>query len=101
MAERTIAPTTYVIICVLMVAATIISISISFIPMAGAWHATIGLLFGLFKATLVALFFMHVLLSTRLTWTVIIVAIFWVGVLFVLTFGDYMTRYWVPHMPPH
>jgi cytochrome c oxidase subunit 4 len=46
------------------------------------------------KAVLVILFFMHVIHSTRLTWVVIISAILWLGVLFVLTFADYLTRGW-------
>ena len=38
---------------------------------------------------------MHVKYSTRLTWVVVIGASLWLGVLFVLTFADYLTRYWV------
>jgi cytochrome c oxidase subunit 4 len=47
------------------------------------------------KAVLVILFFMHALHSSRLTWVVIIGSFIWLGVLFVLTFSDYLTRYWV------
>jgi len=43
---------------------------------------------------LVILFFMHVIHSTRLTWVVIIASFLWLGVLFVLTFADYLTRMW-------
>lgn len=43
---------------------------------------------------LVILFFMHVIHSTRLTWVVVIGAFLWLGVLFVLTFADYLTRMW-------
>jgi hypothetical protein len=32
--------------------------------------------------------------STRLTWVVVIGAFLWLGVLFVLTFADYLTRMW-------
>ena len=37
---------------------------------------------------------MHVIYSTRLTWVVVIASFVWLGVLFVLTFADYLTRYW-------
>jgi cytochrome c oxidase subunit 4 len=60
----------------------------------GALNTPIGLLIACTKATLVILFFMHVLHSTRLTWVVIIAAFLWLGVLFVLTFSDYLTRAW-------
>jgi caa(3)-type oxidase subunit IV len=37
---------------------------------------------------------MHVIQSTRLTWVVILAAVLWLAVLFVLTFADYLTRGW-------
>ncbi len=60
----------------------------------GILNTPIGLAIALTKATLVVLFFMHVLHSTRLTWVVIAAAFLWLGVLFVLTFSDYLTRGW-------
>jgi cytochrome c oxidase subunit 4 len=59
------------------------------------WANTpIALLIATIKAILVILFFMHVIHSTRLTWVVIIGSFLWLGVLFVLTFSDYLTRLW-------
>ena len=46
------------------------------------------------KALLVVLFFMHVRWSSRLTWVVVTGAFLWLGLLFVLTFADYLTRAW-------
>jgi cytochrome c oxidase subunit 4 len=60
----------------------------------GALNTPIGLLIACTKAGLVILYFMHVLHSKRLTWVVIIGAFLWLGVLFVLTFSDYLTRSW-------
>ncbi len=60
----------------------------------GMMNTPIALLIAVIKATLVILFFMHVLHSTRLTWVVLIAAFLWLGVLFVLTFSDYLTRAW-------
>jgi cytochrome c oxidase subunit 4 len=42
----------------------------------------------------VILFFMHVKYSPRLTWAVVIGSVFWLGILLVLTMGDYLTRGW-------
>ena len=59
------------------------------------WANTpVALLIATTKACLVILFFMHVIHSTRLTWVVVIGSFLWLGVLFVLTFADYLTRYW-------
>lgn len=59
------------------------------------WANTpIALLIATTKAVLVILFFMHVIHSSRLTWVVVIGAFLWLGVLFVLTFADYLTRHW-------
>ncbi|HKS21696.1 MAG TPA: cytochrome C oxidase subunit IV family protein [Thermoanaerobaculia bacterium] len=57
-------------------------------------NTPIALLIATAKAVLVILFFMHVIHSTRLTWVVVIGAFLWLGVLFVLTFADYLTRGW-------
>jgi cytochrome c oxidase subunit IV len=59
------------------------------------WANTpIALVIATIKAVLVILYFMHVIHSTRLTWVVVIGAFLWLGVLFVLTFADYLTRLW-------
>src|SRR4029077_12744227 len=60
----------------------------------GALNTPIALVIATTKAVLVILFFMHVIHSTRLTWVVIIASFVWLGVLFVLTFADYLTRAW-------
>jgi len=61
----------------------------------GMWNTPIALIIATIKAVLVILFFMHVIHSTRLTWVVVIGAFLWLGVLFVLTFADYLTRGWL------
>jgi cytochrome c oxidase subunit IV len=102
MAERTIAPATYTVVCALLVLLTITTVAVSFVPMQpGVWHIVVGLTIGLVKASLVVLFFMHALLSDRVTWIVIAISIFWLLLLLVLTFCDYFTRDMVPLMPGH
>ena len=59
------------------------------------WANTpIALAIAAVKASLVILYFMHAVHSTRLTWVVILGSFLWLGVLFVLTFADYLTRAW-------
>ena len=58
------------------------------------WNTPIALGIAVIKATLVILWFMHVIHSPRMTWIVVISSFLWLGVLFVLTFSDYLTRFW-------
>jgi cytochrome c oxidase subunit 4 len=101
MAERVLSPVGYTAICVVLILLTILTVSVSFIPLPGIWHIVIGLLIGTCKATLVVLFFMHALYSSKVTWIVILTAAFWLGILFVLTLSDYFTREMIPHTPGH
>jgi cytochrome c oxidase subunit 4 len=101
MAQRTISARTYVIVCVLLVLLTFLTVGVSFFPLGGPWHIVIGLAIAMCNASFVVLFFMHVLVSPKLTWIVIAVSAFWVGVLFVLTMAGYFTRDLVLWMPGH
>ena len=61
----------------------------------GAFNAPVALLIATIKATLVALFFMHVYrASERLTKLVVISALFFLLLLLGLTMTDYATRLW-------
>ena len=101
MAQRTISPMAYVVVCIILVLLTVITVSISFIPLAGPWHTVFGLIIGLAKASLVVLFFMHALVSDRVTRIVIVISCFWMGLILTLTLCDYFTRNMVPFMPGH
>ena len=102
MAEKTIAVRTYVIVCILLILLTVATAAISFAPLRpSVWHIVLGLIIAACKAALVVLFFMHALISTRLTWTVILVVCFWMGILLVLTLSDYFSRNLIPFMPGH
>ena len=60
----------------------------------GILNTPIALAVAVVKMTLVILFFMHVIHSSRLTWVVVLAAFLWLGVLFMLTFSDYLSRGW-------
>jgi cytochrome c oxidase subunit 4 len=101
MPEHEITVPTYVIVCVVLVVLTVLTVAVSFIPLGGIWHIVVGLTIALCKATLVVLFFMHVLINPRLTWIVVLVTAFWLGILLVLTLTDYFSRGMVPFTPGH
>ena len=58
----------------------------------GVWNTPIAMGIAITKATLVILWFMHVIHSPRMTWIVVILSFLWLAVLFVLMFSDYATR---------
>ena len=87
-----ITPTrTYYSVFAALIALTLLTVGISFLEL-GAWHTTVGVLIGAVKATLVALFFMHLLHSSRASWLAVLAGLFWLGILMVLTLSDYLSR---------
>jgi cytochrome c oxidase subunit 4 len=102
MPEKTIAPMTYLTVCVILVLLTFVTVGVSFMHVPSRWHVFMGLSIGVIKASLVILFFMHVLISPRVTWIFIMVVTFWfVFVFLVLTLDDYLTRGLLPFSPGH
>jgi cytochrome c oxidase subunit 4 len=82
---------TYIAVFVALMVLTAITVVVSQFNL-GLLNTPVALGVATVKATLVILYFMHVRHATRLTWVVIIGSFLWVGVLFVLTFADYLSR---------
>ena len=82
----------YVIFATLMVL-TAVTVGVAYIDL-GAMNTVVALAIACFKALIVVLFFMHVKYSTRLIKLTVIAGLYWIGILFVLTFSDYLTRAW-------
>jgi cytochrome c oxidase subunit 4 len=101
MTERLLSPPGYVVVCVALVALTVLTVGVSFAPLHGPWHIVVGLAIAAVKASLVVLFFMHAIKSDKVTWAVIAFSAFWLGILLVLTYTDYFSRGFVPLMPGH
>ena len=93
MTEHIVPKRTYYIIFGILMLCTYITVQVAFFDL-GAFNIVAALAIAVLKATLVVLFFMHVKYSTRLTWAVVVGSIFWLGILLVLTMGDYLTRSW-------
>ena len=84
---------TYFVIFFLLMIFTVLTVAASRVNL-GVWNTPIAMAIAIVKATLVILWFMHVIHSPRMTWIILIASILWLGVLFVLTFSDYLTRGW-------
>lgn len=90
--SESITPTrTYYTVFAALIALTLLTVGVSFLDL-GAWHTTVGVLIGAVKATLVILFFMHLLHASKMSWLAVLAGLFWVGILMVLTLSDYLSR---------
>ena len=83
----------YYTVFAILLFCTYLTVQMAFLDL-GPFNTVAALGIAIFKATLVVLFFMHVKYSTRLTWAVVLGSIFWLGILIVMTAGDYLTRGW-------
>lgn len=59
----------------------------------GAFNAAASLIIAMAKTALVVLCFMHVRFEKRVTWAWAGVGFYWLGIMAVLTFADYVHRF--------
>ena len=82
----------FAIFAILMVC-TYLTWQVAFFDL-GALNTVVALGIAVFKAVLVILFFMHVRHCARITWVVIVGAVFWLALMLTITMSDYLTRGW-------
>ena len=89
-----VVPTTiyYGIFAILLIL-TGVTVAAAYIDL-GRLNTVVALAIACFKAMIVVLFFMHVKYSTRLIKLTVIAGLYWMGIMFALTLGDYLTRAW-------
>ena len=83
----------YFTVFALLMVLSVVTVAVSRVDL-GAFNTAVALAIAVVKASVVVLWFMHVIHSPRLTWIVVISSVLMLGVLFVLTFADYLTRNW-------
>jgi cytochrome c oxidase subunit 4 len=98
MSERAHASSTrlYLGIYAALLLGTYLTVQIAFFDL-GSLNVVAALTIAFLKAIAVVLYFMHMRHSTRLTWAVAAGGLFWLGILLVLTLGDYLTRSWLTY----
>jgi len=74
---------------------TALTVAAAFVDFPWRLNTVAALTIATIKATFVVLYFMHVRYSSRLVWVIVASALFWMGILFALTFSDYSTRHWI------
>ena len=92
MAEHIITRKTYVVIWAILMSLTALTAFASLYDLK-AWSAVVAVVIAATKATIIALFFMHIKYADRITKVVALAALFWLGIMFVLTASDFFTRY--------
>ena len=95
MSEHVVARKVYYAVFAALLVLTAITTAVAFVDL-GPWNTVVALGIAFLKATLVALFFMHVKYSPRLTQVVVAGGLFWLAILIVLTLSDFMSRGWLP-----
>ena len=95
MSEHIVPVKVYLVIFFSLLLGTALTVFAAFYDFPWQLNTIIALTIASVKATLVVLYFMHVRYSNRLVWVIVISALFWMGILFALTFSDYATRGWL------
>ena len=95
MSEHIVPVRIYFVIFLVLLVGTALTVWAGFQDFPGPLNVVIALTIASVKATLVLLYFMHLRYSARLTWVIFLSALFWMGLLFALTFSDYWTRQWL------
>ena len=85
---------TYAVVFAALIALTIVTTTVAFVDL-GPFSVVAALAFAVCKMLLVALFFMHVRHSTRLTRLVVIGGLLWLAILIAGTLTDFVTRGWI------
>ena len=71
------------------------TVAIAYIHL-GKLNMIAALSIAVIKAVLIILYFMHVRYSSRLLWIFVCAGFFWLGIMFALSFSDFLTRGWLP-----
>ena len=85
---------TYFFVWIALIIATVLTTGVAFIDL-GAFSVVVALAIAVCKMLLVALFFMHVRHSTRMTRVVILGGLLWFAILMGMTFIDFGSRTWM------
>jgi cytochrome c oxidase subunit IV len=95
MSEHIVEKKTYYRVFAALMALLGATVTIAYIHL-GELNIIAALTIAFIKATLIILYFMHVRYSSRLLWIFVGAGFFWLGILFALSFSDFLTRGWLP-----
>ncbi|HET6978212.1 MAG TPA: cytochrome C oxidase subunit IV family protein [Pyrinomonadaceae bacterium] len=96
MSEHIVPVRIYVTIFLVLLVGTALTVLAAFQDFPWYFNTIVAMTIAVTKATFVVLYFMHVRYSARLIWVIMASALFWLVIMFALTFSDYNTRSWIP-----
>ena len=82
---------TYAVVLLALMVATIVTTAVAYVDL-GPFSVVVALAIACTKMLLVALFFMHIRHSTKLTKLVVVGGLLWLLILLLLTLADFATR---------
>jgi cytochrome c oxidase subunit 4 len=97
MSEHIVAKKTYVFVWMFLLIMLGLTVAVSYIRL-GWLNAVAAVGIAVTKAVVIIMFFMHVRYNRHLVWIFVCAGFFWLSILFALSFGDYLTRAYMP--PP-
>lgn len=91
MSEHIDSVKTYALVFIALIFATVATTAVAFVDL-GPFSVVVALAIAVCKMLLVALFFMHVRHSSKLTKLVLLGGLMWLGILILMTLTDFSTR---------
>ncbi|MGO8815788.1 MAG: cytochrome C oxidase subunit IV family protein [Terriglobia bacterium] len=95
MLGHVVAKKLYFLIFAALLTLTALTTSVAYVDL-GQWNTIVALVIACCKATLVALFFMHLRWSPQMVRVVLLSALLWLAILISLTTTDFFSRDWTP-----
>ena len=92
--EHIVQPRTYFMVFGALLVGTVITVAAATVNF-GPLNDVIAMAVAVTKAMLVILFFMHVRYSPRLIGVIVAGMFFWLAIMLVITFSDYLSRGWI------
>jgi cytochrome c oxidase subunit 4 len=92
MSQHVIPQKIYYLVFVTLILLTLVTVDVAFYNF-GFLNIYIAMAIASVKATIVAMYFMHLRYNPRLTWLFAGAGLLWLLIMFVLTLADYVTRY--------
>jgi cytochrome c oxidase subunit IV len=93
MSEHVDSIKTYSAVWIVLLVLTAVTTAVAYVDL-GPFSVVVALVIAFCKMLLVALFFMHIRHSTRLTRLVVAGALVWLAIMLAFTMADIMTRAW-------
>jgi len=93
MSEPVTSVKTFVGIWAALLVLTVVTVAVAFLNL-GSFSVAIALIIATIKASLVALFFMEIRYSPRMTQIVLIAGLAWLMIMLLLSMTDYASRPW-------